>query len=145
MTLKYVAPASAMKKSILHTKGQGSTAQPFDFFTKNMPREVEQAFSSVIMGATDLKDEDWAAAGLPENSHFILEPKDVQKVTMNAIAPWVRYNHPELKGTECTAYICPIISAGKVGHWRGYVVAENEADALTVAEHFAKVSRVGEP
>ena len=97
MTLKYIAPASAMKKSILHTKGQGSTAQPFDFFTKNMPREVEQAFSSVIMGATDLKDEDWAAAGLPENSHFILEPKDVQKVTMNAIAPWVRYNHPKLK------------------------------------------------
>lgn len=144
MTLLYAAPSDkAAKQCILYTKtsagegDQGFSADPIEFNTEGMPPEVAEAFRSIIMGALDLKDEDWAAAGLPDNSTRMLPLEDVQKVTMSAIAPWVRYDHQWLKDPENTAYICPIISAGGIGFWRGYVVARNEEDAQTIAEYLA--------
>lgn len=69
----------------------------------------------IILGTTDLKDEDWAAAGLSEHPHHLLGPEDMKSVVMKAIAPMIRHHFPQLKGAEHTAYICPVISEGRAG------------------------------
>ena len=117
MTLLYAAPSDkAAKQCILYTKAsvgggdQGFNAETIEFNTDGMPPEVAEAFRSIIMGSLDLKDEDWAAAGLPDNSTRMLPLED----------------------------ICPIISAAGIGFWRGYMVARNQGDARTIAEYLAE-------
>lgn len=151
MTLRYVDPTyTVAKKYFLNTSTSDAggyldnIAQPFDFAIEGMPPEVVEAFGSVILGTTDLKDEDWAAAGLSEHPHHLLGPEDMKSVVMKAIAPMIRHHLPQLKGAERTAYICPVISGGRVGYWRGYVVAWNKADALTIAEYIAGGAPVGD-
>lgn len=151
MTLRYVDPTyTAAKKYFLNTSTSDAggyldnIAQPFNFAVEGMPPEVVEAFGSVILGTTDLKDEDWAAASLSEHPHHLLGPEDMKSVVMKAIAPMIRHHFPQLKGAEHTAYICPVISEGRVGYWRGYVVAWNKADALTIAEYIARGAPVGD-
>ena len=146
MTLRYVDPTyTAAKKYFLDTSTSDAggyldnIAQPFDFAIEGMPPEVIEAFGSVILGTTDLKNEDWAAAGLSEHPHHLLGAEDMKLVVMKAIAPMIHYYFPQLRGAERTAYICPVISGGRVGYWCGYVVAGNKADALTIAEYIAGV------
>ena len=43
----------------------------------------------------------------------------------------------ELQINKSTAYICPIISDSGEGYQRGFVVATNAGDALTVAEYMS--------
>ena len=116
MTLRYVDPTyTAAKKYFLNTSTSDAggyldnIAQPFDFAVEGMPPEVIEAFGSVILGTTDLKDEDWAAAGLSAYPHHLLGPEDMKSVVMKAITPMIRHHFPQLKGAEHTAYILSLI------------------------------------
>lgn len=127
-----------------HTYTQYSHKQPIDLDTRTLSPEVVQAFNSVIMFATDVKCEDWKAAGFPEDTSIMLSREDLMGMVLREIFPIIRYWFPNLKAHEDTAYVSPIITGGAVGAWRGIVVARSRGDAITVAEYLAEHLSIAE-
>ena len=139
MALLYVVPPEkATKKCLLHTYTQYSRKQHIDLDTHTLSPEVVQAFNSVIMFDTNVKCEDWKAAGFPEDTSILLNPEGLKGLVLREIFPMIRYWFPNLKNRDDTAYISPIITGGAVGSWHGIVVARSREDATTVAEYLAE-------
>lgn len=139
MALLYVvSPEKATKTCIVHTYTQYSRKQRIDLDTRTLSPEVVQAFNSVIMFDTNVRCEDWKAAGFPEDTNILLNPEDLRGLVLREIFPMVRYWFPILKNRDDIAYISPIITGGAVGSWHGIVVARSKEDAITVAEYLAE-------
>lgn len=105
------------------------TTRPIDPSRGTIPGEVAQALVSVILNVPDISDEtlDWALG----------DYKEVSEKVRNSLPPRGINTLLELQINKSTAYICPIISDSGEGYQRGFVVATNAGDALTVAEYMS--------
>ena len=144
MTLKSVNPTYvAAKKTRLYAKDLDNggrldiVTQPISPSVDAIPREVAQAFESVILCVTDLREEDPARADLLKRLNRALDSEGVWREIINATTPRIIHLFPKLKDDERTAYICPIIGGARVWFRLGYVVAWDAKDALDVAEYMA--------
>lgn len=143
MTLKSVNPTyTAAQKTRLYTRDLGNggrldiVTQPISPSVDAIPREVAQAFESVILCVTDLREED-PGAGLSKRLNRTLDSEGVWRAIINAAVPRIIHLFPKLKHDERTAYICPVIGGARAGFRLGYVVAWDAEDARDVAEYMA--------
>lgn len=143
MTLKSVNPTyAAAQKTRLYTRDLGNggrldiVTQPISPSVDAIPREVAQAFESVILCVTDLREED-PGAGLSKRLNRSLDSEGVWRAIINAAVPRIIHLFPKLKHDERTAYICPVIGGARAGFRLGYVVAWDAEDALETAEYMA--------
>lgn len=105
------------------------TARPINPCIGPMPGEVAQALKSVIMNVLAVNDEALVYA--------LGDLKAARMAVPDSLTPAVIVKLLKLASSESTAYICPIISDSGEGYRRGFVVAENAEDALTVAEYMS--------
>lgn len=143
MTLKSVNRTyAAAKKTRLYTRDLGNggrldiVTQPISPSVDAIPREVAQAFESVILCVTDLREED-PGAGLSKRLKRTRDSEGVWRAIINAAVPRIIHLFPKLKDTERTAYVCPVIGGARAGFRLGYVVAWDAEDARDVAEYMA--------
>ena len=125
MTIKYVAPDYKV------------TARPRTLWGGDVPSEVEQALESVIVFTTNRDKEDWGNLEEYKYLSAVFNPGRAKETVMRNVVPRIIYQHPNLKGAEHMAYICPVTSEDGAGYLVGYVVAWNKEDALTVAGYLA--------
>lgn len=102
-----------------------------------VPDSLQEAYESVILVETDLKETDLCAPVIWETMNGGMNLEIIRAVALKAAMDGILSRMPELMYDNRTAYICPIISHGGVGYERGYVVAWEESDALDVAEYLA--------
>lgn len=144
MTLKSVNPTyAAAKKTRLYTRDLSNggrldiVTQPISPSVDAIPREVAQAFESVILCVTDLREEDPDSAVSLRRLNRTRDSEGVWREIINAAIPRITHLFPKLKHDERTAYICPVIGGARAGFRLGYVVAWDAKDALEVAEYMA--------
>lgn len=102
-----------------------------------VPDSLPEAYESVILVETDLKETDLCAPVIWETLNGGINLEIIRAVALKAATDGILSRMPELEDDERTAYICPIISHGGCGYERGYVVAWEKSDALDVAEYLA--------
>lgn len=144
MTLKSVNPTyAAAQKTRLYTRDLSNggrldiVTQPISPSVDAIPREVAQAFKSVILCVTDLREEDPDSAVSLKRLNRTRDSEGVWREMINAAIPRIIHLFPKLKHDECTAYICPVIGGARAGFRLGYVVAWDAEDALETAEYMA--------
>lgn len=144
MTLKSVNPTyAAAQKTRLYTRDLSNggrldiVTQPISPSVDAIPREVTQAFESVILCVTDLREEDPDSAGSLRRLNCTRDSEGVWREIINAAIPRIIRLFPKLKHDERTAYICPVIGGARAWFRLGYVVAWDAENALDVAEYMA--------
>ena len=144
MTLKSVNPTyAAAQKTRLYTRDLSNggrldiVTQPISPSVDAIPREVAQAFESVILCVTDLREEDPDSAVSLKRLNRTRDSEGVWREMINAAIPRIIHLFPKLKHDERTAYICPVIGGARAGFRLGYVVAWDAEDALETAEYMA--------
>mgnify|MGYP000059239417 CR=1 FL=1 len=144
MTLKSVNPThTAAQKTRLYTRDLDNggrldiVTQPISPTVDAIPREVAQAFESVILCVTDLREEDPNSAVSLRRLNRTRDSEGVWRAIINAAVPRIIHLFPKLKDAERTAYICPVLGGARAGFRLGYVVAWDAEDARDVAEYMA--------
>ena len=111
--------------------------KPRNLWSGDVPSEVEQALCAVTIVADDRKTQIWGSFDEFKYLSAVFNPAGMCEAVFRHIVPQIIYLFPKLGKREVTAYICPIISDSGEGYRRGFVVAENAEDALTVAEYMS--------
>ena len=142
--LKFSDPAyDEAEKRLLYMKTLAGgrrldiVAHPINPSIGSIPSEVAEAFGSVLLNVTDLREDVLLAPDVWSDMYEGYYSESVHEVVLDAAVTQINERLPELKDDERTAYVCPIVASSGVGYRHGYVVAWEEADALTVAEFMA--------
>jgi len=143
--LKFVPPAYEIleERKTLYIKNviEGTRLEirafPLNPSDGYVPDSLQEAYESVILVETDLKETDQCARVIWEIVNGGMNLEIIRAAGLKAAMDGILSRMPELEDDERTAYICPIISHGGVGYERGYVVAWEKSDALDVAEYLA--------
>nr|DAS72430.1 MAG TPA: hypothetical protein [Caudoviricetes sp.] len=143
--LKFVAPTYEILeerktlciKNVIEGTRLEIRAFPLNPSDGYVPDSLQEAYESVILVETDLKETDQCARVIWEIVNGGMNLEIIRAAGLKAAMDGILSRMPDLEDDERTAYICPIISHGGVGYERGYVVAWEESDALDVAEYLA--------
>ena len=144
MKLNFVEPAyDEAKKHLLYMKILEDNrrldiiAQPINPCIDDASAEVMQAFGSVILKVTDLREGVLYAPEVWSDLYEGEYSESVQAEVLGNAATQINDQRPELEDDERTVYVCPIVASSGVGYRHGYIAAWKKEDALTVAEFMA--------